>query len=110
MWCSLLQILFLRSGSLDQMVGVCSCILTNLLTICCFLVGLNGINAEVFVLGDLTFEEAVQYYQSLNPLTKDRAYFEKTVFPATGGRMQLISAFVKQERVSGPIKSGWFAY
>jgi hypothetical protein len=62
------------------------------------------------VLGDLTIQEAVQYYQSLNPLTKDRTYFEKTVFPATGGRMQLISAFVKQERVSGPIKSGWFAY
>jgi hypothetical protein len=42
----------------------------------------NGINAEVFVLGDLTIEEAVQYYQSLNPLMKDRAYFKKTVFPA----------------------------
>jgi hypothetical protein len=33
------------------------------------------------VLGDLTIEEAVQYYQSLNPLTKDRVYFEETVFP-----------------------------
>lgn len=67
------------------------------------------INAEVFVLGDLAIEEAFEFYQSLHRLRKERAYFENTVFPAAGGRIQLISAFVRQERVLGPIKSGWFA-
>lgn len=69
-------------------------------------VGLNGINVKVFVLGDLTKDEAFDYYLSLNPATT-RAHFDKNVFPVTGGRMQLIADFDEQERFSGPVKSGW---